>query len=55
MDTFQLGYIVGKRYRVWTGDIDLVLGYRDGWVVVQDAKTGVVRSHLTTCSSAPLD
>lgn len=43
MDKFQLGYIVGKRYRVWTGDVDKVLGYRDdGWVIVQDEKTGVI-------------
>jgi hypothetical protein len=56
VDKFKLGYIVGKRYRVWTGDVDLVLGYRDdGWVIVQDEKTGVIRTHITTCSSTPLD
>jgi hypothetical protein len=56
VDKFKLGYIVGKRYRVWTGDVDLVLGYRDdGWVIVQDEKTGVIRTHITTCSRSPLD
>lgn len=54
-DTNRLGWTVGKRYKIWTGDIDLVLGYRDGWVVVQDEKTGRIRAHLTTCSYKPLD
>jgi hypothetical protein len=56
MDKFELGWIVGRRYRVWTGDVDKVLGYReDGWVIVQDEKTGDIRAHLTTCHSSPLD
>jgi hypothetical protein len=56
VDKFQLGYQVGKRYRVWTGDVDLILGYReDGWVIVQDEKTKEIRTHLTTCRSEPLD
>lgn len=46
-DSQDLGWVIGKRYRIWTGDVDIVLGYRKGWVVVQDEKTGQVRSHLT--------
>lgn len=56
MDKFKLGYVVGKRYRVWTGDVDKVLGYRDdGHVIVQDEKTGEIRTHLTRCRTEPLD
>ena len=48
MDKLGLGWTVGKRYKIWTGDIDLVLGYDDdGYVIVQDEKTGEVRKHLT--------
>lgn len=55
-DKLNLGYVVGKRYKVWTGDIDLVMGYdENGWVIVQDEKTGEIRKHLTTCSSEPLE
>lgn len=46
-DSQDLGWVIGRRYRIWTGDVDLVLGYSQGWVVVQDVKTGQVRSHLT--------
>jgi hypothetical protein len=55
IDSQKLGYEIGRRYRIWTGDIDLVLGYKDGWVIVQDEKTGRIRSHLTRVSSKPLD
>jgi hypothetical protein len=54
-DRHNLGWIPGKRYRIWTGDIDLVLRYKDGWVIVQDEKTGEIRAHLTRCNSEPLD
>lgn len=47
-DKYELGWEIGKRYKIWTGDIDIVLGYLDGWVIVQDEKTGDIRSHLTS-------
>lgn len=56
MDKLELGWIPGKRYKVWTGDIDLVLGYTsEGWVIVQDEKTGEIRTHLTRVERPPLD
>ena len=55
MDKFELGWIVGRRYKIWTGDVDLVLGYReDGWVIVQDQKTGAIRTHLTSASHSTI-
>jgi len=49
MDKHNLGWVIGERYRIWTGGIDLVLGYdNEGWVIVQD-EAGYVRKHLTTC------
>lgn len=49
MDKHNLGWVVGERYRIWTGGIDLVVGYdNEGWVIVQDEE-GYVRKHLTTC------
>jgi hypothetical protein len=47
-DSLNLGLQVGKFYKIWTGDVDEVLGYDvRGRVWVRDLQTGVVRSHLT--------
>ena len=46
-DTLNLGWVIGGHYRIWTGDIDIVLGYKNGWVIVKDSKTGQVRTHCT--------
>lgn len=55
MDKHNLGWTVGKRYRIWTGTVDLVVGYdNEGWVIVQDEQ-GYVRKHLTTCHYEPLN
>lgn len=42
------GWEVGARYRIWTGDVDEVLGFQGDWVYVRDVKTGRVRCHLTS-------
>lgn len=46
-DPNHLGHIVGARYQIWTGDVDEVLGFHNGWVYVQDVKTKKIRAHLT--------
>lgn len=46
-DPLNLGHVIGAQYRIWTGEIDTVLGFDlHGWVVVR-GQDGRPRRHLT--------
>lgn len=47
-DTHRLGWVVGARYRIWTHEIDTVLGYTEAGVVVVRGADGRIRRHLTS-------